>query len=381
MAHMYMLLYPTIVLGLSDVFQAGYGELISLATLGYIAFGAGALPAGWLADRWNAHHMMTLFFVGTGLASIATGFSNSLTQLAIGLTTIGVFASIYHPVGAALLAAAVKRFGKAFGVHGMSGNLGSAAAPFIAGMLVAALNWRMAFIIPGIAGVGVGIVYYLSNRTQYLVREKKNDGQKPSLREIKALIAQVDPLLRRVFIFLGIATLATGLIYQTTSVSLPKLFAEHLDSDQMSLIGIGGWVSLVYALAAVAQVIVGHWADVLPLRRLYFYLFLLQAPLLALISYVSGSMMITVATLMVFLNAGAIPVGDAVIARYSHKEWRSSIYALKFIIALGVSSLAIPSVAWTHSIFGDLTPLFLTLSGTALITAISCMIFVQQRNH
>ena len=47
-AHLFMLLYPTVVLALEAEFQRPYGVLLALATPGFVAFGAGALPAGWI---------------------------------------------------------------------------------------------------------------------------------------------------------------------------------------------------------------------------------------------------------------------------------------------------------------------------------------------
>jgi MFS family permease len=68
--------------------------------------GLGALPAGWLGDRWNAEQMMVVFFLGAGGAAIATGLTNGPVALALGVAAIGLFGSIYHPVGTACLAAA-----------------------------------------------------------------------------------------------------------------------------------------------------------------------------------------------------------------------------------------------------------------------------------
>jgi len=47
-------LYPTVVLALEPVFAMPYGELLLLAVAGNVLFGAMALPAGWLGDRWSA---------------------------------------------------------------------------------------------------------------------------------------------------------------------------------------------------------------------------------------------------------------------------------------------------------------------------------------
>src|SRR5260221_6285420 len=102
-SHLLMLLYPTVVLALEGRFGLTYGELLSLSIPGYILFGAAALPAGWLGDRWSAEGMMVLYFVGTGPAPLLTRFANGPFQLALRLTLIRLFGSISHPLRRASL--------------------------------------------------------------------------------------------------------------------------------------------------------------------------------------------------------------------------------------------------------------------------------------
>ena len=60
---------------------------------------AGGLARRQLEPGWHDG----VFFVGIGLASIATAFARSPLEIAIGLFIIGVFAAIYHPVGLAMV--------------------------------------------------------------------------------------------------------------------------------------------------------------------------------------------------------------------------------------------------------------------------------------
>ena len=57
-AHLFMLLYPTVVLALEGTWGMGFAELLPLGFAGYLLFGVGSLPAGWLGDRWNSAWMM-----------------------------------------------------------------------------------------------------------------------------------------------------------------------------------------------------------------------------------------------------------------------------------------------------------------------------------
>ena len=56
--HTFTAFYFVIVLALEADWGLPYHELIELWTLGALLVGLGALPAGWLADRWSARAMI-----------------------------------------------------------------------------------------------------------------------------------------------------------------------------------------------------------------------------------------------------------------------------------------------------------------------------------
>lgn len=100
-SHLVMLLFPTVVLALEPAWQTPYVDLLPLGFAGYLFFGLGALPAGWLGDRWDSGKLMVLFFIGTPVSCALAGFAEGPISLALALTLIGLFASIYHPVALA----------------------------------------------------------------------------------------------------------------------------------------------------------------------------------------------------------------------------------------------------------------------------------------
>src|ERR1700739_4673834 len=155
-AHLLMLLYPTVVLALEGRWGMSYGDLLSLSLGGFVLVGLCAPPAGWLGDRGSAEGMMVIFFFGTGGAAIATGLTDGPVALALGLAGIGLFGSIYHPVGTAWLVRNARNRGRALGVNGIAGTTGLAAAAFVAGALTQTIGWRAAFIIPGAVCAATG---------------------------------------------------------------------------------------------------------------------------------------------------------------------------------------------------------------------------------
>ncbi len=154
--HLLMLIFPTVVLAMSAELGRGYAELLPLSLGGFICFGAFSIPAGWLADRWSRFGMMLVFFFGIGVAAILTGFADGAMQIALGLTLIGVFAAIYHPVGIAMLVANQPNVGRTLGINGVFGNVGVAFSALIAGALAESAGWRAAFIVPGMLALAAG---------------------------------------------------------------------------------------------------------------------------------------------------------------------------------------------------------------------------------
>src|SRR5262249_23928902 len=90
--HLFMLVFATVAaLALTREWGLGYGDLLKYATPGFLAFGVFALPAGWLADRWSREGMMVVFFIGIGLAALATTLARTPLEIAAGLFVVGVF--------------------------------------------------------------------------------------------------------------------------------------------------------------------------------------------------------------------------------------------------------------------------------------------------
>ncbi len=125
MDHLFMLLFPAVAaLVLESEWQMSYAALIALATPGLFASGAGSMLAGWLGDRWSPHGMMVVFFGGSALACTLAGLAQGPLWMTLAVFCIGVFASIYHPVGLALLVREQRSMGASLAVNGICGNLG-----------------------------------------------------------------------------------------------------------------------------------------------------------------------------------------------------------------------------------------------------------------
>src|SRR3546814_14362907 len=113
-------------------------------------FGLGAIPSGWLADKWSREGMMLVFFLGIGATSILAGFAETPLELGGCLLLVGLFASIYHPVGIAMVVHGRQKTGMPLAVNGVFGKLGVASAALVAGFLIDFLGWQADFLLPAI---------------------------------------------------------------------------------------------------------------------------------------------------------------------------------------------------------------------------------------
>jgi MFS family permease len=350
--HLAMLVFPTVVIALAREWDRPYSELLPLTLGGFIAFGAFALPAGWLADHWSRYKMMMVFFLGIGAALLLTGFAASPWQIALGLTVIGIFAAIYHPVGIAMLVAAPTKLGSALGWNGLWGNLGLAAAALIAGALMDSFGWRAAFIVPGALCIAAGIAFRI------LVPDPG-----PVKKVSKSLGLHVDRrTMARIFTILVVATACGGVIFNSTTVAMPKVFDERLRDLTHSSFGIGGLVALVYTMAAFAQLAMGALIDRFEMRRLMIGVALLQIPLLAIAANLSGWAMLAAALAMMLAIFGQIPLNDAIVGKYVADEYRARALAVRYVVSFGVAAVAVPLIAVLHRTQGGFRNVFLVLA-------------------
>jgi hypothetical protein len=67
--------------------------------------------------------------------------------------------------------------------------------------------------------------------------------------------------------------------------------------------------------------------------------------------------------LMIF---GQLPINDVLVGRISRPEWRSRIYAARYVVSFMIAATAIPFIAWMHANWG-FGNLFMLLSGAAAV--------------
>lgn len=363
--HLFTLLYATAVLYLPSVFGVSYGELLGLASVGLVLYGVAALPAGWLGDRWSQIGMMVVFFAGTGAGSIVTGLASGTSGLFVGLTLIGLFASIYHPVGIAWLVASVRRQGMTLGFNGVFGSLGSAIGPVFVGAMIDWVSWRAAFIVPGVLAIGAAALLAFA-------------WWRGRLRDVRADRMPVPQpgrgAMARVFVILTFTMTCGGFIYAGLTNTMPKLFETGLGPEYAgSYTQIGLYVGAITGAASLSSLLGGWLADRYSPRQVYLAFWLLSVLPVYLMTNTRDGALLGATLLAMFFHTAYGASENLLVARYTPFRYRALAYGAKFVLALGVGGLAVHLAGRLFDQSGSFDLMYLGFAAAALFAFVCAL--------
>lgn len=372
--HLFMLIFATAAaLVLTKEWGLTYAELIPYATPGLIAFGICSLPAGWLADRWSREGMLTVFFIGIGLSSIATSFAQDALQLSLGLCLIGIFAAIYHPVGLAMIARGGKSMGFDIALNGVWGNMGVGCAALLTGFLIDQSGWQMAFWLPGVISIFFGLAYLYNFKDRMALKNAATAS-------VAAPAAQghesANPLtwgklLIRIVIIIFLTTALSGIIFQGTTFALPKVFDERLKGIASTATMVGWMAFITFGFAAIGQVIFGRMVDVYGPRFVFALLAVIQVVFFAIMPGLTDYAAMIVALGFMLGAFGQLPINDYIIGKMAKDELRSTIYGARFVVSFIVWATVVPLIAWVHHYWGfDMLFHILAVAALAILGAV-----------
>lgn len=359
MMHILVSLFLTIVLALEREWRLGYDELIQLWTLGTFLIGAGAPLAGWLSDRYGEVRLMILFFVGAGLSTVFAGLAQDRTGLLVALSLLGLFASIYHPVGMAWVVKNAVGRGKTLATVGIMGSIGLALASLVAGGLTELIGWRSAFAVPGALSVLVGVAlawFYVGGQ----VVDRDSD--------LVPAPAETRVDLARAFAILMLTMVLGSLFYTAFTTVLPKWLSTGLLAERtLDTATVGLLVTVSYLIGASGQLLGGWLADRYPLKWVYALTFAVKIPAMVLAMAVGGWPVLAVAVVISFTLDLSGPVENILLARYSPQRRRGLVYGLKYVASFAVAPLGVAMVAWSYRWFDGVPTLYLWLAVTAAL--------------
>ena len=368
--HFMMLIFAKAAYDSGRSFGLQYDEMILFGTLGMILFGATAPLAGILSDKYGRIPLMIIYHFGIGFSAIIASMSSSPIQLAISLGLIGLFASIYHPVGIAMLLQRSGLVGLRLGINGVWGNMGIAIAPVVTGVILYYGDWRLTFLIPGIICVLFGVLFFL-NITQH-----ENNDQNKSDKGNKQI--GFTPRWQQALFALALSTASGGFLFGAMSFLLPRYFEINMLSLSTNVAITGILAGVVFACASFAQMAVGWLIDRISPRLVLFWIALGQVIFIYLASQFENLSLFFLSIAAMCFVFGQIPITDTILVRYVPDNWRSRVLSAKFLLNLCIGASVLPITSQLLKIGYDLKSVFIFASIIALGVVFSSILLPKQ---
>ncbi len=256
MVHTYELSVPIFIgywLGAFDTTAATIGLAV---TVGYAAFGAGALPGGVLADLVGSRRLIAACLLGMGLSFLVLSQAGGPLTVAAALLLWGVAASVYHPSGLSLISTGVRARGSGFAYHGIAGNFGIAVGPLATSLLLVALDWRSvaaALAVPAVVAAVVAVWVDVDETAAVDADtaaadggpetgdgddEDTTDGRAESVTSLPEFVDGTRALFAGSFALVFLVVIASGLYYRGVLTFLPEILGEFPAFDPVSVRGV-----------------------------------------------------------------------------------------------------------------------------------------------
>ena len=358
--HMFAAFYFVIVLAIEDDWKLSYDELLNLWFLRSLLVGLGALPAGWISDRWSRSGMIAIMFIGLGISSLLCGLSGNKVSLFISLSLLGLFCAIYHPAGISWVVNTSKETGKALGFNNIFGGVGIGLGAFFAGVLIEQFNWQAAFMLPGLISlvVGLSLTYHLKSG-------------KISLKNISSEQFKDNPeknQMLKIAIIMLLSITCLSFVYQILQTSLPKAIDIRLtDSLDLSTSDIGYIVAAIYIVSGLMNYVGGILTDKYSEKLIYSIGIVGQGLLLLLIVSLSNYWLIAISLAIVAFNSSILPAENLLLAKFSPEKYQSLVYGIKFIVSFTVGPIALIMISRSYDLTGEFGVLYLAFGFVMII--------------
>lgn len=151
-----------------------FGVLLSAFSLSY---GFAQLPSGILLDRLGPRIVLGAGLIFWSAMQALTGMVNSFSHFILLRIGLGIGEAPFMPAGVKSINDwyAQRERGTAVGIFNSSTVLGQAIAPPALVIMQLAWGWRTMFVVIGLAGIVVGLCWYVGyrNRRQFTLQEEE----------------------------------------------------------------------------------------------------------------------------------------------------------------------------------------------------------------
>ena len=232
-SHFFQLILAPLFPWLKVAFSLSYAELGLLMTGFFFVSGFGQAFAGFLVDRIGALTVLCAGMACLAVSAVLLSSAHSYPVLLASSMLAGLGNCVFHPSDYTLLnkRVSVARLGHAFSVHGISGNLGWAAAPVFLTVIAGSFGWRTALLAAALLPLTVLILFAFSRDTlgeKNAVAVKSATSTAAATEKDSTVNFMRSPAVWMCFAFFCITAMSVGGVQSFSTASLQSLYGMSL---------------------------------------------------------------------------------------------------------------------------------------------------------
>lgn len=233
------------------------GQLGLLSGAVAVMVGIFTFPLSLAADRWGRVRSLTLMAILWSLATLFCAYAQNFPQMLAGRALVGLGEAAYGSVGIAVVVSVFPRrlratLSAAFMAGGLFGQVFGVA---VGAQIAASHGWREAFLVIGLGGLLLGILYPLlvrEQRVQSLAGLASETANTPLLTSLRALVATRS--VRLAYVGSGLQMFAAGAL----PAWLPSYFNRYYD---LPVDKAGRLSALLLLVCGAGMVLCGMMSD------------------------------------------------------------------------------------------------------------------------
>jgi MFS transporter, FSR family, fosmidomycin resistance protein len=248
LSHFFQLTLPPLFPVMKEEFGVGYAELGAVTGLFYAVSGVAQFAAGFVVDRFGAQRVLLAGLALLAGATVGVALAPSYWALLPLAVVAGLGNCVFHPADFAVLNARVDRtrMGRAYGAHGLAGNLGWVLAPIVGVALSKLVGWREAVAIMGMIGLIATAILYANRELidDHRAERRKRDGAEP---EVGATVLLQRPIVMCFVYFTLLSTALVGLQAFSVPASMAMFgLSDTLAAKSLTLFLIGSSIGIIF---------------------------------------------------------------------------------------------------------------------------------------
>lgn len=221
-------------------------------------YAAASIPSGWLIDKLGINRIFIYSVILWSIATIGSGISNTYWELYLSRVCLGIAEAPFFIISAKVvqLYFNAQKKGLAAGVINLGPKLANAFAPPIIATLILTTSWRGMFMILGIIGFLIVLLWSKTYKTDKAISQTKTLNTKKQINFWKLLNHQTTW-------WINLGNFGSSYVFWLYFTWLPTYL---IDKRHLNLATTGWIAALPFIFGAIAVPLGGYFSDFLMAR-------------------------------------------------------------------------------------------------------------------